>query len=268
MGRFAESVGGMICFVGGGVGTADYLTVKAVRILRKADVVLYSKYLDRDVLKYCKKSCVLLCFSDMARKDVDGLLLKHSRKLVVYLANGDFACYGTVQDHFDFCKKKNLRFDVVPGVSAVSASSSVLSNEMVLPNISNSLIITYMDADGNILYDQKIEDLAKHNATLAVHMIEPFMYLKLQSRLLVGGYSEDTPVIIVKEVLRKGQNIIYTTVGKMNEVIDFSWMSIVLVGWVFADEKKRMEVSKLPFVNEFRKAEHYNVLVKGHCCEQ
>lgn len=250
----------MIYFIGGGVGVADYLTVLAFRILQKADVVLYSKYLDSSVLDVCKKRlCEKICFSDMDRNDVDALLMKYHKKLTVYLANGDFACYGTVQDHFDFCKDKNLDFKVVPGISSLGAAASVLANEFVLPNISNSVVVTYMEGNGNLLTKQTIQEWAKHGATLAVHMVESRLYPLLKQRLLEGGLNEDVPVVIVTEALRVKQRVVRTTVGEMDRVLFGSWMSLVLVGSVFLESDKRNELSHLSFVNEFRKAEKYNL---------
>ena len=249
----------MIYFIGGGVGTAEYLTMMAVRVLRRADVVLYSKYLDKSVVtSYIKKSCRKICFSDMKRQEVDSLLLQHHEHVVVYLANGDFACYGTVQDHFDFCKSKNLQFRVIPGVSSLGAAAAVLANEFVLPNISNSLVVTYMEDEGNLLSTQTIREWAKHNATMAIHMVERRLYPLLKQRLLDGGLHEDVPVVIVSEALRETQHVLYTTVGQMDSVLAFPWMSLVLVGNVFQNAQQRNELSKLPFVNEFRRAEHYN----------
>lgn len=76
----------MIYFIGGGVGTADYLTVLAFRILQKADVVLYSKYLDSSVLGVCKKRlCEKICFSGMARNDVDALFSLYQVYVLIIL---------------------------------------------------------------------------------------------------------------------------------------------------------------------------------------
>ena len=249
----------MIYFVGGGVGTADYLTVAAAHVLRKADLILYSKYLDKDVLKFCKKGCRLVCFSDLPRQKVDIMLAENRKHLTVYLANGDFACYGTVQDHFDFCRANYIPFKVIPGVSSLGAATSVIANELVLPNISNSLIVTYMDSEGNLMMDQSIEALASHRATMAIHMVEPGMYSRLKSRLIKGGYPEYTPIVIVQEALRSGETVISTTIKELDVSWNFSWMSLVLVGDVFVDPEKRKSISRLPFTTEFRRAERYNL---------
>ena len=253
----------MIYFVGGGVGTADYLTVAATRVLRKAEVVLYSKYVDNDVLRYCRKSTRFVCFSDLPREKVDSLLVQNRKRLTAYLANGDFACYGTVQDHFDFCRENGIRFKVIPGVSSLGASAAVIANEMVLPNISNSLIFTYMDGEGSLLSDQSVESLAAHRATMAIHMVEPGMYPRLKSRLLDGGYPGNTPVVIVKQALREGEGIIVTSVTDMDTAPFDSWMSVVLVGDVFSAPEKRAIITGLPFTTEFRRAERYNLRHMG-----
>lgn len=251
----------MIYFVGGGVGTADYLTVAAVRVLKKADIILFSKYLDKSVVDaYAKKNIRVLCFSDMVRSHVDQIFLENSRRNVVYLANGDFACYGTVQDHFDFCKEHHLPFKVIPGVSGVGACAAVLANEFVLPNISNSLVITYAEASGNIMDKQTVTEWARHGATLAIHMAAPDMYGSLREKLIAGGMDPKTPVVIVREALRPRESVVRTTVEGLGDIEDASWMSLVLVGNVFLDADVRQKFSGLPFTTEFRRAEYYNQL--------
>lgn len=249
----------MIYFVGGGVGTYRQLTLEAIEILSKANIVLYSIYLDNSVFKFCKENCQKICFSNMERDKVDEILKTHCNDDIVYLANGDFACYGTVQDHFDFCRKNDLPFCVSPGVSSLGAVSAVLANELMLPNISNSLVCTYFEDKGSLLSKQTITEWAKHGATMAIFMAKGSRVKELKKCLLDGGLSPTTPVIMVQEALRENQVAIATTIAHLDILYLMSWMSLLLVGEVFADYDKRKQIKPLPFVTEFRRAEHYNL---------
>ena len=249
----------MIYFIGAGVGSVDYLLMKSVKIIRKADIILHSLHIDKSIFALAKKSCKVVPFSNMERMQVDLFLKVNQSKKIVYLVNGDVPFFGTLQDHIDFCENNNIPYTIVPGVSAVSAASAVIGRELVLPNISQCAIITYLDGDGCILDNQKIEKLASIGATLIFYMVDSDLYRKLSERLVKGGYSEDTPVVIVKNLLKRDESCIFTRIKNMGNISIDYWNTLILVGWVFADIKKRNEISKLPYITGFRRAEMFNL---------
>ena len=191
----------MIYFIGGGFGSPDYLTVKASKILRKADVVLFSRLIDRDILSICKRNCKLVSLEGLKDDKITKLLKEYQNGTTVYLTDGDFAFFGSIQNSFDFCIKNHIKYEIIPGINAVSASTSMLSQEMMIPNVSQCTIVTYAEDKGLMLENQKLSELAKHNATLFIYMaqIEQFSYIS--DSLLQGGYKKDTPVVIIKYLL-------------------------------------------------------------------
>ena len=152
-----------------------------------------------------------------------------------------------------------MPFCVSPGVSSLGAVSAVLANELMLPNISNSLVCTYFEDKGSLLSKQTITEWAKHGATMAIFMAKGSRIKELKKCLLDGGLSPTTPVIMVQEALRENQVAIATILAHLDILSLMPWMSLLLVGEVFADYDKRKQIKPLPFVTEFRRAEHYNL---------
>ena len=250
----------MIHFVGAGVGGIDYMTVKGVQLLRKADIVGFSPFIDMSILKVCKKNCHLINIRSMTRENVDKLLKDNCNKKFVYLTNGDFAFFGTVQDHWDFLKENKIPFEVVPGITALSACSAVLQNECLLPNISKCITITYLEENGSVLNKQSVNEIAKMNGTIAIYMMNEYLISKLQEKLLQGGLSVETPVVAVNLVFRKEQKIIYTTIGNLLQIRNYvsDYMTLYLIGWVFADASVRKLIAKTPWISDFHRTEYYN----------
>ena len=100
----------MIYFIGGGFGSPDYLTVKASKILRKADVVLFSRLIDRDILSVCKRNCKLVSLEGLKDDKITKLLKEYQNGTTVYLTDGDFAFFGSIQNSFDFCMRTWFAF--------------------------------------------------------------------------------------------------------------------------------------------------------------
>ena len=243
----------MIYFIGGGFGSPDYLTVKASKILRKADVVLFSRLIDRDILSVCKRNCKLVSLEGLKDDKITKLLKEYQNGATVYLTDGDFAFFGSIQNSFDFCIKNHIKYEIIPGINAVSASTSMLSQEMMIPNVSQCTIVTYAEDKGLMLENQKLSELAKHNATLFIYMaqIEQFSYIS--DSLLQGGYKKDTPVVIIKYLLSKNAEVIYTTVEKLPDITteQYNGLAVMMIGDVF--RKTYQSVS-----SNFRIAENSN----------
>lgn len=246
----------MIYFIGGGFGSAEYLTVKGASLLRKANIVIYSKVLDKSILRICSKKCKLISAGEIERDRINEILKKNQKGITVYLTDGDFAFFGAVQSSFDFCIENGIRFEVIPGISAVSASASMLAKEMTMPNISQCVIVTYAEDQGLMIDKQKISELAKHNATMFIYMVEIKNLSYISNSLMEGGYSENTPVVIIKNLLSHNSEIIVTTVKDLSSV-KYYGKAVIIVGNILLDEKRRRQMMSMSITN-FRVAEKFN----------
>ena len=115
-----------VYFVGCGPGDPDLITIKAKKLIQKADVVVYSgSLIPKPILKMCKKG-KLYDAAKLVREEIFQLLAKNAkkRKLVVRLHDGDPTIYGAIREQIDNLSKEGIESIVVPGVTSFLASSA------------------------------------------------------------------------------------------------------------------------------------------------
>jgi len=123
-----------VFFVGCGPGDPELITIKAKKLIQKADVVVYSgSLIPKPILKLCKKG-KLYDASGMVREEIFDLLYKNAKKdkLVVRLHDGDPSIYGAIKEQIDNLEKKGIKSTVVPGVTSFLASAAALGTHLTL----------------------------------------------------------------------------------------------------------------------------------------
>ena len=203
-----------VFFVGCGPGDPELITVKAKKLIQKADVIVYSgSLIPEPILKLCKKG-KLHDAAGMVREEIFDVLYKNAKKdkLVVRLHDGDPAIYGAIKEQIDNLTKKGISSTVVPGVTAFLASAAALGTQLTLPGVTQTIIVTRAESRTKVPKREKISELAKHKATLifylSVHLISD-----LVKEAIAGGYKKSTPVGVVYRASWKDQKIIKSTLG-------------------------------------------------------
>ena len=249
----------MIYFVGAGCGAADLITVRGMKLLQLANVVIYAGSLvNPELLIYTKPDCEIYNSATMTLDEVMEVMLKadSERKNVVRLHTGEPSIYGAVQEQMRILDEKGAAYESCPGVSACFGAAASLNLEYTLPEISQSLIITRMAGRTGVPEKESIESFAAHNATMAIYLSSG-MLPELQERLIAGGYSEDTLAAIVYKASWPDEEKYVCTVGtlaKTGEENEIKNLAVVLVGDVIA--KSGYALSKLydpEFETAFRK---------------
>ncbi len=248
-----------VFFVGCGPGDPELITIKAKKLIQKADVVVYSgSLIPKPILKLCKKG-KLHDASGMVREEIFDLLYKNAKKdkLVVRLHDGDPSIYGAIKEQIDNLEKKGIKSTVVPGVTSFLASAAALGTQLTLPGVTQTIIITRAESRTKVPKREKISELAKHKATLifylSIHLIS-----NLVTEAIAGGYKKSTPVAVGYRASWKDQKIIKGTLGDIAKKIraeKITRTAIVIISDVI--NPKSYEYSKLydkKFSHGFRKA--------------
>ena len=201
-----------VFFVGCGPGDPELITVKAKKLIQKADVIVYSGSLIPDaILKFCKKG-KLYDAAKLVREEIFDLLYKNAKKdkLVIRLHDGDPSIYGAIKEQIDNLEKKGIESVVVPGITAFLASAAALGTQLTLPGITQTIIVTRAESRTKVPKREKISELAKHKATLifylSVHLVS-----KLVKEAVAGGYKKNTPVAVVYRASWDDQKIVKGT---------------------------------------------------------
>jgi len=248
-----------VFFVGCGPGDPELITVKAKKIIQKADVVVYSgSLIPEPILKLCKKG-KLHDAAKLVREEIFDLLYENAKKdkLVVRLHDGDPSIYGAIKEQMDNLEKKGIKSFVVPGVTAFLASAAALGMQLTLPGVTQTIIITRAESRTKVPKREKISELAKHKATL-IFYLSIQLISKLVTEAIAGGYKKSTPVAIVYRASWPDQKIIKGTLGDIAKKIKeekITRTAIVIISDVIDPET--YEYSKLydkEFSHGYRKA--------------
>ena len=248
-----------VYFVGCGPGDPELITVKAKKLIQKADVVVYSgSLIPQPILKLCKRG-ELHNAAKLVREEIFDLLYKNAEndRLVVRLHDGDPSIYGAIREQIDNLREKGVESVVVPGVTAFLASAAALGMQLTLPGVTQTIIITRAESRTKVPKREKILELAKHGATLifylSVHLVS-----NLAKEAIAGGYKKTTPVAVVYKASWTDQKIIKGTLEDIAKKVreeKITRTAIVIIGDVV--DPQSYEYSKLydkKFSHGYRKA--------------
>ena len=235
------------------------LTLKAVKIIHKADVIIYAGSLvNKDVLKFAKKAAVSYDSAKMTLEEVLGIIdrEKSTKKIIARLHTGDPSLYGAIQEQMDWCEKEGIAYEVIPGVSSFQAAAASLRQEFTLPGVSQTVILTRLSGRTKVPQKEDLEKLAKIRATLVI-------FLSVQDiarvvKKLKYGYNQDTPVAVVERASWPDERGIQGTladIAKKVKAAGIKRQALIIVGEVL--RKKGYQSSRLydkNFAHGFRKA--------------
>ncbi len=250
-----------VYFVGCGPGDPDLITVKAKKLLQKADVVVYSgSLIPPQILKICKKA-ELHDASGLVREEIFEILKKNAQsgKLVVRLHDGDPAVFGTVREQTDNLQKEGIDFQIIPGVTSFLAASAALGLQLTLAGVTQTIIVTRAEKRTKVPSGEKISELARHKSTMVFYLSVQLLS-DIVKEALRGGYLPTTPAAVVYRASWPDQKII---TGTLQDIVKKVWAqkitrtAIVIIGDVI--QPKSYEYSKLydkTFSHGYRKAKN------------
>ena len=198
-----------VYIVGAGAGDPELITVKGQKLLQKADVIIYAGSLvNPALLDFAKEGAEIHDSASMTLPEV----------MVVRLHTGDPSIYGAIQEQMDALKKKDIDFEVVPGVSSFLATAAALKQEYTLPGISQTVIITRNEGRTPVPEREKLRSLAAHQATMCI-FLSITMLADVVKELMEGGYAPSTPIAIVQRASWPEQKIVRATLETIVEEI-------------------------------------------------
>ena len=248
-----------VFFVGCGPGDPELITVKAKKLIQKADIVVYSgSLIPPAILKLCKRG-KLHNAAGLVREEIFDILYKNAKKnkFVVRLHDGDPSIYGAIKEQIDNLQKKGISSVVVPGVTAFLAAAAELGTQLSLPGVTQTIIVTRAESRTKVPTREKISELAKHKATLifylSVHLLSDIV-----KESLAGGYKKSTPVAVVYRATWKDQKIVKGTLDNITKKVrdeKITRTAIVIISNVI--DSKSYEYSRLydkKFSHGYRKS--------------
>jgi precorrin-4/cobalt-precorrin-4 C11-methyltransferase len=199
----------LLHFVGAGPGDPELITLKGARLVSEADMILYAGSLvNPKVLERAKEGAEVY---DTAKMDLDEIIKRMvgavmQGKKVVRLHTGDPSLYGAIFEQMVELERYNISFEVVPGVSAWSAAAAVLEQELTLPGLSQTVILTRRGGRTPVPERERLEVLAAHQTTMVIFL--SIGMVREVVKELTEHYRGDTPAAVVYRATWPDQKIL------------------------------------------------------------
>jgi len=244
---------GKVYLVGAGPGAPDLITLKGLKILHQADVVIYDHLVDRKILEYAKPDAELICGDELFEEKyingftkrqnlINNLMIKKAKqnKMVVRLKNGDPMIFARANEELEALTKNKIEFVIIPGVTAATAAACYSGIPLTVRGVSSSIVITTGHEAS-----EKNNGFVDWNRISQIDTIVLYMAVEnlteIINELINSGKKEDTPVAIVSNTTKLNQNIIFGTLKNIRDRVKLEKISapaIVIIGEVVKKEKK------------------------------
>ncbi len=238
-----------VYFIGAGPGDPELITVKALKRLEQCPVVLYAGSLvPRDILQTVdgslnngKPSADLIL--DTASMDLEEIIAemvkaKEQDKDVARVHSGDPSVYGATGEQMRRLDELGIDYEVIPGVTATSASAAYLKKELTLSGVSQTIIMTRYEGKTPFPERERLPALAASGATLAIHLGVTRIHKIVED--LIPHYGENCPIAVCYRTSWPDQDKVTGTLKDIVQKVrdkKFTRTALVLVGYVLDSEE-------------------------------
>lgn len=254
---------GKVYLVGAGPGDPELLTVKALRLLRTADVVLHDDLVAPEILELIPPTIQVQnvgkrCGSKtMRQEEINFLLVTRAASglQVVRLKSGDPLIFGRAGEEIEALRRANIEYEIVPGITSALGAAAAAGIPLTHRKASSTLVLTagHRASESS---DSDWSRFAGGESTLVVYM-PGHNYAEISSRLKAAGFARETPCAIISRATTPEQRIYRTTVSNLDRAPKLASPTLLIVGDVvrFADCNLVEEAASLPALEQdLRKA--------------
>jgi len=216
---------GSVTLVGAGPGDPELLTLRAVRALQSADVILFDDLVSRDVLDFARREARKMLVGKTGfgpsckQDDINTLMVGLARqgKRVVRLKGGDPLIFGRAGEEIDACKAANIAVDIVPGITAAQGAAAKLGISLTGRARSRRLqYITGHSREGQMPQDIDWRALADPATTTAIYMPAKTL-AALVAKATAEGLDPSTPALAIARATRPDQQVVASPIGELPE---------------------------------------------------
>jgi len=255
-----ETLSEKVYFIGAGPGDAELISVKGARLIGEAETVIWAGSLvNKDILQYASETAEIFDSAGMDIHQMTQTMKKgiEKGKPVARVHTGDPSLYGAIGEQMAELDKLGIEYEVIPGITSISAAAAVMQTELTLPEISQTLIISRVEGRTPVPEGETLENFAKIGGTLALYL-SVGMIDEIVERMIKAGRSLETPVNVIYRATWEDQKIFRGTLETIAGIVKENKITkhaLVIIGDVLKRDLK--EYSKLydrEFTHEYRKA--------------
>jgi len=248
----------MVYFIGAGPGDPELITVKGARLLAEAEVVIYTGSLvNPALLDNCREGTEIHNSASMSLEEIIGTMVEACArgKKVARVHTGDPALFGAIQEQMDALSRAGIPFSVIPGVSSFLAAAAAIPHELTLPGVTQTVILTRAEGRTPVPPGETLSALAWHGATMCI-FLSVHMMAEVVEALKAGGYTQDTPVIVVERASWPEQQVIRGTIADIEQKVreaGINKTAQIMVGKAFGADYEPSKLYDASFDHAFRR---------------
>ena len=251
---------GEVYIVGAGPGDPELLTIKALQLMQKADVVFYDYLVSDEIMELVRRDADLICVgkkqgtNSVKQEDINKMLIEFVKqgKKVCRLKGGDPFIYGRGGEEVQLLADNNIQYQIVPGITAATGCSAYAG--IPLTHRDYNSMVQFITGHSKDDKDLDWWSLAKSNQTLVIYM-GVFNSSYIQKQLIKNGKHIETEIAIIENGTRKMQRIIITQLDKLTTTIEQNNIispSLLIIGNVVKLHEK------LKWFGEYKQAGNFS----------
>lgn len=233
-----------IHFIGAGAGAADLITVRGQKLVASSPVCLYAGSLvSEEVLQWCPKNARII---NTAPMDLDAIEVEFVKahangEDVARLHSGDLSIYSAMGEQLRRLDRLAIPYTITAGVPSFAAASAALMQELTLPEVAQSVVLTRTSGRASAMPDsENLVTFAKTGATLCIHLsIHALAKVVADLSPILG---DDCPVAVVYRASWADEKIIRATLGTIDDLVDneeIERTALIIVGKVLGENNFR-----------------------------
>jgi len=239
---------GKVFLVGAGPGDPSLITLRAVELIKKADVVLYDRLVSKKIISMIPKKAESIYVGRAVgddykhQDDTNELMVMYAKtkRNIVRLKGGDPMIFGRGGEEAEYLKKHNISFEIIPGITSGIGSATYAGIPLTHRKFASSVVFVTGHEDFEKSKDAvRWKKLAKSTDTIVVMMGLSRIGI-ISKHLLSGGMDKKTPVAVIQDGTTSKQKMITGTISNIAQKIKQSKIrppSIIIIGKVVSLSK-------------------------------
>jgi precorrin-4/cobalt-precorrin-4 C11-methyltransferase len=246
----------IVHFIGAGPGDSELITVKGARLLSEAQVVVFAGSLvDRELVRTYAPNAAVYDSAAMNLEETTRVLAQAvaDGQRVVRLHTGDPSIYGAIQEQMAELDRLGIDYAVVPGVTSAFAAAASLKQELTLPEVSQTVIITRLAGRTPVPEREELARIAGIGATLVIYL-SVGMIESVVAALLQGAYTPATPAAVVAKASWPDEQVVEGSLADIAAKVTAAAIgkqAIILVGDVLKARREGLTAKSLLYDKGF-----------------
>lgn len=206
-------------FIGAGPGAADLITVRGRNLIAASPICLYAgSIMPRELLEHCPPDARIVDTGSLSLDEIEAeyLAAHQAGKDVARLHSGDLSVWSAVAEQIRRLERHGIDYTMTPGVPSFAAAAAALRQELTIPEIAQSLVLTRISGRASKMPEgETLARFAATGSTLAIHLAIHAIDRIVEE--LVPFYGADCPVAVVVKATWPEERIIRATLGDIQE---------------------------------------------------